>query len=93
MIRWTRTAIRHLEQIHDKIAVDQPLAAAKQCRLVYEAVQNLEAFPLLGEITTAPHDRRVSVSGTPYLVYYRVTPAAIYIRAVWHSARLPPSLH
>ena len=39
-----------------------------------------------------PNNRRLAIPGTPYLIYYRVTNDALFIRAVWHGARLPPQL-
>jgi plasmid stabilization system protein ParE len=92
VIRWTATSIRHLTAIHDRIAADNPAAAARQCRLIYEAVTHLDRFPHAGRSTNAEHNRRFAVSGTPYLVFYRITAEAIFIRAIWHGAQLPPPL-
>ena len=92
MIRWTETALKHLEEIHTTISLDDPAAAARQCRLIYEAVRRLEAFPFAGRAGHTPNQRRLVVPQTPYLVYYRITKEAIFVRAIWHGAGLPPSL-
>lgn len=93
MIRWTAEALAHLDAIHDTIAADQLAAAARQCRFILEAVQRLDAFPLSGKPTRFRDVRQLVVPGTAYLIFYSMKQDAIFVRAIWHGARLPPEFH
>lgn len=58
-IAWTLEAQRWLEDIFEYIAADDPQAAARTVRGIYERAQDLKRFPQLGADTL----RRRATSG------------------------------
>jgi plasmid stabilization system protein ParE len=47
-IAWTAEAQRWLEDIHDYIATDNPVAAAETVQGIFDKAQVLESFPESG---------------------------------------------
>ncbi len=47
-IRWTPEAESWLREIHDFIALDNPTAARRTVRGIYDKIQSLRRFPELG---------------------------------------------
>ena len=90
MIRWTVTALEHLAEIQSSIAKDNPTAATRQCQLIHRAVETLDRFPEMAPEADA--NRRLVVPKTSYVVFYRVLPDCVIIRAIWHGARRPTRL-
>jgi plasmid stabilization system protein ParE len=70
-INWTEEAVRWLEEIRDYVAKDDPAAAIKVVRGIYETVQLLRRFPELGYSYTLKSDRdiRVLVHGHYRIAY------------------------
>ena len=89
-IRWSRPAVRHLTEIDDFIAADNPDAAAEVARTIVEAIEKLGDFPAIGRPGRLPATRELIVPGTPFVIPYRVTGEIIEILAVFHGARRWP---
>ena len=86
---WTETAINDLDQIADYISLDDPDAARRLVRRVFDHVDNLQEFPELG-----PHPRDLPgrlyrhLVIPPLRVFYRIDTGSIYIIYVMRSERL-----
>ena len=86
---WTEPALSDLEAVADYIALDNPAAAARLVKRVFEHVELLEQFPESGkcpsELPQSPY-REVLVS--PCRVFYRVEGDAVFLLYVMRAERL-----
>jgi toxin ParE1/3/4 len=89
-IRWTRPALADLEAIGDFIARDNPAAARRIVVGLVASVDALRDHPNLGRPGRLIGTRELVVSGTPYVVPYRVLGDDVQILAVFHGARRWP---
>jgi toxin ParE1/3/4 len=87
---WSRTTRADLEHIRSYIAEREPRAAAKVAQTILAAVEQLQSFPSTGRVGRVPGTRELVLSGTPYIVPYRVTERGLEIIAVIHGRRRWP---
>ena len=84
-----------LEAINEYISQENPIAAEKISKKLVETALSLEYQPLRYPIHRKgkPH-RKMVVSGTPYLIFYRIDELQRIVRVVhfWHGARRSPKL-
>jgi toxin ParE1/3/4 len=86
-VLWTIPALRDLDQIQDFIAHDSPIAAHKLATdLMRRTDKLLAANPKAGRTGRAQGTRELVISGTPYIVVYRVRDL-VEVVAVVHGAR------
>jgi toxin ParE1/3/4 len=88
-IVWTRKALRHLAAVQDYIEQDKPDAARRVAAAIRKAVTLLSEHPHIGRPGRKTGTREL-VSGTPYIVPYRVRADSLTILAVLHGAQRPP---
>ncbi len=88
-IVWLRDALQDLDDIGSYIAFDNPQAAEQVVRRIMEAVAILSWHPKVGRLLADNDTRRLTVSGTPYIAFYRLR-ERIEILAIFHSARQWP---
>lgn len=89
-LRWTPSALRDLADAGNYVTQDHPAAAAKMGQRILEAVDYLEQHPALGRSGRLRHTRELVVSGTPFIVVYRVRLDVIQVLRVLHHARKWP---
>jgi toxin ParE1/3/4 len=87
---WLRRALRDVANIRSLIDDDDPLAAARIVQLLHAAVTQLQSFPSMGRTGRLFGTREFVVSGTPYLIMYRVEGEHLVILRVLHGARRWP---
>ncbi len=85
---WAEPALQDLDQIADYIALDDPTAAIRLVRAVFEKAGLLEQFP---EMCPVPHDLpgsryRHLVVG-PLRIFYRVEGDVVFIIYVMRAER------
>lgn len=87
-VRWTDEAARWLAEIHDNIAADNPAAAQRTARGIYELAQTLNAFPERGYRYQAPLDRhiRIVLYGHFRIAYLVKSAGDVDILGVFHGA-------
>jgi addiction module toxin, RelE/StbE family len=90
LVKWLRTSLRNLEAEAEYIAQENPEAAARVVERVREAVQKLADHPALGRPGRVSGTRELVVTGTPYIVPYRVRGNVVEILRVQHAARKWP---
>lgn len=91
-IVWTRRYLTELEGIGDYIAQHNPRAAARVVNEIHtKTARLLSANPFIGRIGEIAGTRELVISGTPYVVAYRVKDTAIEILFVQHGARQWPN--
>ena len=89
-VRWLRRALRNLEEEADYIARDDPQAAAQVVERIATSVDLLASQPALGRTGRVPGTRELIITGTPYIVPYRVREDTVEILRVFHGARRWP---
>jgi toxin ParE1/3/4 len=90
-VRWLAQALANLEAEADYIARDKPKAAASVVQKINHAVDLLRQYPALGRPGRVAGTRELVISGTPYVVPYRIRDDEIHILRVFHGARKCPS--
>jgi len=86
-ILWLREALRNLDREAAYIAEDDPEAARRIVGRIREAVARLKFHANLGRSGRVPGTRELVVSGTPYIIPYRVRYQSVEVLRVFHSAR------
>lgn len=79
-IVWLRDALQDLDDIGSYIALDNERAAAYIVRRIVEAVAVLSWHPKLGRLLADGETRRLTITGTPYIAFYRLRERIEYWR-------------
>lgn len=90
-VSWLRAARANLIGVSEYISQDNADAAARTVAAIVKAVETLEHFPALGRPGRISGTRELVVSGTPYIVPYRVHANVVQLIRVFHAARKWPS--
>lgn len=87
-VRWTQEAAAWLEDIYHYIAQDNPRAAQRVVNAIYEKVQLLRTFPLLGHRHRSEPEGeiRILLYGHYRIAYLVRNPLVIEVLGVFHSA-------
>jgi plasmid stabilization system protein ParE len=87
-VRWSLLAAEDLERICERIGRDNPEAARRVARTIYEGCAPLKDFPNLGRASHRMAGRReLTFAPLPYIVVYQVTPNAVEISRIFHGAQ------
>ena len=89
-IVWRRIALNDLEGIRRYIAQENPAAGARIRATIRNAVERLADHPHLGRPGRVEGTRELVVSGTPFLVVYRIAENRLRILAILNGARRWP---
>ncbi|WJH40914.1 type II toxin-antitoxin system RelE/ParE family toxin [Aliirhizobium terrae] len=90
-IHWTRRYLIELQAIGDYIAERNPRAAGRVVNEIHSKTATLlSANPFIGRPGEIVGTRELVVSGTPYVVAYRVNDDRVEVLFVQHGARLWP---
>jgi toxin ParE1/3/4 len=87
-VRWSLPAAEDLEHICKRIERDNPEAAGRVARTIYDGCARLKDFPHLGRASSRMTGRReLLFSPLPYIVVYQVTDHAAEISRIFHGAQ------
>jgi toxin ParE1/3/4 len=87
-IVWTRHYLSELASIGDYIGERNPRAAERVVNDIHsKTARLLSANPFIGRIGEIKGTRELVISGTPYIVAYRVKDTQIEVLFVQHGAR------
>lgn len=86
-IRWLRTALANLDAEVEYIAQDNPAAVARLLHAIDVTVGYLKPHPAMGRPGRVTGTRELVVSGTPYIIPYRMRGKNVEILRVFHAAR------
>ena len=89
-IRWTRRAVRRLDQIGAHISKDSPSSAARVIARIVSAVDLLAKQPAMGRVGRIAQTRELILADIPYIVAYRVTATHVEVLTVMHAAQKWP---
>ena len=90
-VRWLRRALKNLDDEGAYIARDDVAAAARMVERIASAVDQLASHPALGRPSRVPGTRELVISGTPYIVPYRIRGEMVEVLRVFHGARKWPT--
>ena len=87
-VRWSLPAAEDLERICERIERDNPDAARRVARTLYDGCSQLKDFPHLGRASIRVTGRRELVfPPLPYVVVHQVTEHAVEISRIFHGAQ------
>jgi toxin ParE1/3/4 len=90
-VRFTENALQDLYDIHDYIALDNPLEAKKITSRITYVTDLLSSFPLIGREGLVENTREFYVSRTSYVIIYAYDdPLYLDILNVIHTSKLWP---
>ena len=90
-VRWLQLALADIDAEVDYIARDDPAAADRVADRINHSVEQLAEYPAKGRAGRVPGTRELVISGTPYIVAYRVRERALEVLRVLHAARRWPT--
>ena len=85
LVRWTTLASDDLSRITRRIRQDNPTAARKVAKTLYDSGMSLETMPNRGRSGRIPSTREFVVA--PFIIVYRVEADAVEILRIYHSAQ------
>ena len=83
-IKWVLLALNDLDEAGEFIAQDNPEAASRVLKRIWDAVQMLTDHPHAGRAGRVPGTRELVIAGTPFIIPYRVAENTIQILRVLH---------
>ena len=90
-IVWTKRYLQELEGIGDYIAEHSPGSAARVVNEIHSKTGRLlSTNPFIGRPGEIRGTRELVITGTPYIVAYRVTDTQIEVVFVQHGAKQWP---
>jgi len=91
-VRWLAAALRNLDAEAEFLGRENPVAARDLVQRIARTVDLLRENPALGRPGRIHGTRELVISGTHYVIPYRVRPELnrIDILRVFHTSRRPP---
>jgi toxin ParE1/3/4 len=87
---WTPEALADLAEVQAYIALFDPGAAYRTVRRIRDGIGRLGITPNAGRPGRVTGTRELVITGTPFVVPYRVTTRGVEILRVYHGARKWP---
>ena len=89
-VKWVRLALNDLDDAGEFIAQDNQDAAKRTVKRIWEAAQLLAEHPHAGRAGRVPGTRELLITGTAFIVPYRVVEDTVQILRVLHGKRKWP---
>lgn len=87
-IRWSLPAAEDLERICRRIERDNPEAATRVAKTIYNSCAQLRDFPNLGRASRRMSGRReLTFPPTPYIAVYQIRRDIVEISRIFHAAQ------
>jgi toxin ParE1/3/4 len=86
-IKWVRLALDDLDAAGEFIARDNPEAANRVLKRIWDAVQLLAKHPDAGRPGRVPGTRELVIASTPFIIPYRVVENTVQILRVLHEKK------
>ncbi|MGH9644233.1 MAG: type II toxin-antitoxin system RelE/ParE family toxin [Terriglobales bacterium] len=87
VIWWSTPATRQLAAAHEYIAADNKPVAAEVTNHIWDSVDMLARHPKAGRDGRVLGTRELVITGTPFVVAYRIQKNEVRVLAVLHAAR------
>ena len=89
-VEWLQVALDSVIAEAESISQYSPAAAERTVAAILNAVENLKHYPALGRPGRVAGTRELVISGTPYIVAYRVRGDTVELLLALHAARKWP---
>ena len=89
-IRWTAIAADDLKSLHEYLSDHAPGHADSMVERILSSIDVLEQYPNLGRPGRLEGTRELVITGTPFIVFYRLRKNQAEILDVLHAARKWP---
>lgn len=90
-VRWSPAAAEDLLRIIEYVRQENPPAAQRIAKTIYESAGSLKSFPLKGRTGRVEGTRELPLPPLPFVVVYRVLTDIVEIADIIHGAqRWPP---
>ncbi|NES03011.1 MAG: type II toxin-antitoxin system RelE/ParE family toxin [Okeania sp. SIO2F4] len=89
-IIWTRLALEDINNAYEYIVANNPDVALDTIERIESSINRLLQYPEMGRLGQVVGTRELVVTGTPFIVPYRVRGDRLEILAVIHGARKWP---
>jgi addiction module RelE/StbE family toxin len=89
-VRWSPEAAADLTAIYEHIAGDDPVAAQRTVRKIYDRAGAVGTFPNGGRQGRVRGTRELPLPPLPFIVIYRIVDAAVEIANIIHGAQRWP---
>jgi len=89
-VAWTRLALEDLDSAYGYVAEENLSAAVRTIERIRKALEAVSRHPEIGRPGRVEGTRELIISGTPFIVAYRVKAKSIEILSVIHGARRWP---
>ena len=89
-IRWTAVAADDLKSVHEYLREHVPAQADTVVDRILAGIDVLEQYPNLGRQGRLDGTRELVITGTPFIVFYRLRKSQVEILGVLHAARKWP---
>lgn len=86
-VRWTTIASDDFSRIVERIRKDNPSAAQRVAKTIYQGVAALRTFPNRGRIGLAHDTRELVFPPWPYIVVYEVTEGQVQVLRIRHASQ------
>ena len=86
-LKWTDPALQDLKEASDYLASENPQAATMMAARIQEAVEYLMDYPAIGRAGRLSDTKELVVTGTPFIVIYRLRSPTVQILRLLHHAR------
>src|ERR1700737_3456272 len=86
-VRWTTPAREQFVSAYKYIAEENRAAAGRTADQIWESTQLFARHPMAGREGRMGGTRELVISGTPFVVAYRIEKSEVHILAVLHAAR------
>lgn len=90
-VRWLVAALDDLDAVFEFIAEENPKAARDMAQRVWTAARGLGEHPGMGRPGRVGGTREWVITGTPYIVVYRVRHEVEVLRVLHGTMRWPPN--
>jgi len=87
LLRWTTPAAEDLYRIVERIRRDNPAAASKVAKAVFDGCGSLRDFPYRGRKGRIEGTRELVFPGLPYIAVYQIKDQFLDVLRIYHGAQ------
>jgi addiction module RelE/StbE family toxin len=88
-VRWSRSALKDLDRIFERIRKDRPEAARRVVQTIYDGCTALQNFPNRGRSGRIKGRRELVFAPLPYIAVYKIKEKEqiVEISRIYHGAQ------
>lgn len=86
-VRWSADAADDLERIYLWLRANNPEAAQRIIRIIYNGCMSLKRFPARGRVGREPNSRELVFGRLPWIAVYRIKEDFVEISRIWHASQ------